>query len=173
MPRPQSEAPCLHLERARDREGSSRTAWCADYWRGECPARGWWWRKLQKSNKPSKLPEIYENGEKTGGFTHFLAYKLPKILFFYQQYLTRYIPKTFFEEYINFKMFHYLSHCGVIPVQSLGSHIRPHLPRLGLNHSWKEKKSASVIFGEQGRCEIVLMSFTTRDSWKEVMVCTQ
>ncbi len=27
----------------------------------------------------------------------------------------------FFEEYI----VHYLSHCGVIPVQSLGSHVRP------------------------------------------------
>jgi hypothetical protein len=34
------EAPGLHLERARDRAGGSRTAWRADYWRGECPARG-------------------------------------------------------------------------------------------------------------------------------------
>ncbi len=24
----------LHLERARDCEGGSRTAWCTDYWRG-------------------------------------------------------------------------------------------------------------------------------------------
>jgi hypothetical protein len=38
------EAPGLHLERARDCAGSSRTAWRADYWRGECPAQGWWWR---------------------------------------------------------------------------------------------------------------------------------
>ncbi len=38
------EAPGLHLERARDRVGGSRTAWRADYWRGECPALGWWWR---------------------------------------------------------------------------------------------------------------------------------
>jgi hypothetical protein len=35
-----SEAPRLHLERARDREGSSETAWCADYWQGECQAGG-------------------------------------------------------------------------------------------------------------------------------------
>jgi hypothetical protein len=35
------EAPGLHLERARDHEGGPRTAWCADYWRGECLARGW------------------------------------------------------------------------------------------------------------------------------------
>ncbi len=39
----------------------------------------------------------------------------------------------FFEEYINFKMFHYLSHCGVIHVQNLGSYIRPQLPGLGLS----------------------------------------
>jgi hypothetical protein len=29
MPRWSSEAPCLHLERARDCEGGSGTAWCA------------------------------------------------------------------------------------------------------------------------------------------------
>jgi hypothetical protein len=45
--------------------------------------------------------------------------KLPKTPFFIQKYLTRYIPEMFFEEYINFKIFNYLSHCGVIPVQSL------------------------------------------------------
>jgi hypothetical protein len=39
MPWPQSAAPYLHLERARDRVGHSRTAWCADYWRGS--ARPW------------------------------------------------------------------------------------------------------------------------------------
>jgi hypothetical protein len=30
----------LHLERARDGEGSSKTAWCRDYWGGGCPDRG-------------------------------------------------------------------------------------------------------------------------------------
>ncbi len=34
--RPQLEAPHLYLERARDREGGSATAWCADYWGGGC-----------------------------------------------------------------------------------------------------------------------------------------
>jgi hypothetical protein len=38
----------------------------------------------------------------------------------------------FFEEYINFKIFHSLSHCEVIPVQSFGSHIRLQLQGLGL-----------------------------------------
>jgi hypothetical protein len=64
MPWPQSAAPDLHLQRARDRVGRSRTAWCADYWRGECSVQGWWWKGSQKSNKPSKPPEIAENGEK-------------------------------------------------------------------------------------------------------------
>ncbi len=39
---PQSEAPHLHLERARDREGGLESAWCTDYWRGECPGRAQW-----------------------------------------------------------------------------------------------------------------------------------
>jgi hypothetical protein len=40
MPRPQSEAPDLHLERARDRMVSFKTAWCADSWRGGAPGPG-------------------------------------------------------------------------------------------------------------------------------------
>ncbi len=81
MPWPQSAAPDLHLERARDSVGRSKTAWCADYWRGECPVQGWRWRGSQKSNKPSKPPEIAENGEKTDDFAHILAYKSPKTPF--------------------------------------------------------------------------------------------
>jgi hypothetical protein len=53
---------------------------------------------------------------KKGVFAHVLANKSPKMLFFAQKYLTRYTHKMFFEEYINFKIVHYLSHCGVIPV---------------------------------------------------------
>ncbi len=30
MPWPQSEGPCLHLGRARDREGGSKSAWCPE-----------------------------------------------------------------------------------------------------------------------------------------------
>ncbi len=133
MPRPQSEAPGLHLERARDRAGGSRTAWRADYWRGECPARGWWWTDSQKSYKLSQQYEIAKNGEKTGGFAHVLAYDSPKTPFFALKYLTRYTHETFFEEYIYFTIFCNLSHCGVIPVRSFGSHIRPQPYGLGLN----------------------------------------
>ncbi len=39
----------------------------------------------------------------------------------------------FFEEYINFNIFRYLKRCAAIPVLSFGSHIRLHLPGLGLN----------------------------------------
>jgi hypothetical protein len=66
-------------------------------------------------------PEINKNGEKTGGFPHFLAYKSPKTPFFAKKYLTRYTPETFFEEYI--------SYCGVIP---FGSHLRPQPQQPGL-----------------------------------------
>jgi hypothetical protein len=110
------EAPDLHLERARDRVGGSRTAGCADYWQGEYPVQGWWWRGSQKPSKPSKPPKIDKNSKKMGGFAHVLAYKLPKTPFFPQKYLTRYTHKMFFEEYINFKIVCYLSHYGVIPV---------------------------------------------------------
>ncbi len=107
MPWPQSAAPDLHLERARDRVGRSKTAWCADYWWGECPVQGWWWRGSQKLNKPSKPPEIAENSKKTDGFAHVLAYKLPKTPFFAQKYFKRYTHETFFQEYTNFQD-HYL-----------------------------------------------------------------
>ncbi len=34
MPWPQLEASRIHLERAREREGGSKTGWCTDYWQG-------------------------------------------------------------------------------------------------------------------------------------------
>ncbi len=52
------------LRKSWDHVGSSRTAWCVDYWRGDCTVQGWWWRVSQKLNKPSKPPEIYKNGKK-------------------------------------------------------------------------------------------------------------
>jgi hypothetical protein len=50
-------------------------------------------------------PVMYENGKKTGGFAHFLAYKSTKTPFFAPKYLTKYTPETSFEEYINLKFF--------------------------------------------------------------------
>jgi hypothetical protein len=64
---------------------------------------------------PSHLK--YAKTAKTQEVLHTFWLKNPrKRRFFALKYLTRYNPKKFFEEYINFKNFHYLSHCGVIPV---------------------------------------------------------
>ncbi len=136
MPRPQSEAPDLHLERARDRVGSSRTAWCADYWRGECPVQGQWWRGSHGQLSLQSCPKyVDENGKKR-------AYKSPKTLFFAQKYFTRYTHETFFEEYMNLEA-HYFSHCRVISLQSFGSHIRPQ-PH-GLELKTIDRKSLETI----------------------------
>ncbi len=77
---------------------------------GECLAQGWWWRESLKSYIPSQQYEKAKNGEKTGGFAHFLAYKPPKAQFFAHKYLTRHTHEKFFEEHTNFEA-HYLSHC--------------------------------------------------------------
>jgi hypothetical protein len=84
-----------------------------------------------KSYIPSQQYEIAKNGEKKGGFAHFLAYKSPKTPFFAIKILTRYTHETFIEVYTNFKA-HNLSRCRDIPLQSFGSHIRPQLHGLGL-----------------------------------------
>ncbi len=120
MLRPQLEAPCLHLKRARDREGGSGTAWCADYLQGGAQGRC----KRRQISHPCRM-KYTKTMPKTAGFPQFMALKLPKTPFFAQKYLIRYTPKMYFEKYINFKIFHYLMRCGVIPIQSFGSHIRP------------------------------------------------
>ncbi len=58
MPQLQSEAPHCHLERARDREGGSETAWCDDaptIGEGSAQAGDGWWRELKKANKPPHI----------------------------------------------------------------------------------------------------------------------
>jgi hypothetical protein len=87
---------------------------------------------VERSYIPSQPYEIAKNGEKTGGFAHVLAYKSPKTPFFALKYLIKYTHKTFFKKYINFKIFRNFSHCGVIPVQSFGSHLCPQPHGLGL-----------------------------------------
>jgi hypothetical protein len=58
MPRPQLEAPRLHLERATDREGCPKIAWCANYWRGGVPVQGWWWRESKESIHPQAARNV-------------------------------------------------------------------------------------------------------------------
>jgi hypothetical protein len=92
-------------------------------------------------------PDIYER-RKTSGFPHFLAYKSPKTLFFAQKYLTRYTPEMFFEEYINFNIFHYLSHCEVSKV----IYVHPQPPGLGLKYSKSSFPGGSNDNSEQSNC---------------------
>jgi hypothetical protein len=124
------EAPGLHLERARDRAGGSRTAW-RRLLAGGVPGPGvvvgifieviYTFTALRNSRK----------WRKTDGFAHVLAYKSPKTPFFALKYFTTYTHETFFVEYTNFEA-HYLSRFGVISVRSFGSHICPQPHGLGL-----------------------------------------
>jgi hypothetical protein len=50
-------------------------------------------------------PGMYENGEKTGGFPHFSANKLPKTRLFAERYLTRCTPELFFENTLILQFF--------------------------------------------------------------------
>jgi hypothetical protein len=59
--------------------------------------------RSQVSLPPAR--NILKQRKKTGGFTHFLAYKSLKTLFFIQKYLTRYIPETFLRNTSILKLF--------------------------------------------------------------------
>ncbi len=89
--------------------------------------RGTRYERILQSYISSQPYEIAKNG------AHVRANNSPKTPFFTLKYLTRYTHEMFFEEYINFKIFRNLSHCGVIPVRRFRSHIRPQPHKLGLN----------------------------------------
>jgi hypothetical protein len=57
------------------------------------------------SQRSQICPPATRNIRKRDVFPHFLAHKSPNTPFLAQKYLTRYTPKTFFEDYINFKIF--------------------------------------------------------------------
>jgi hypothetical protein len=69
---------------------------------GGVPGRG---AVVERSYIPSQPYKIAKNDEKTGGFTHVLAYNSPKTPFFALKYLTKYTHETFFKEYIILKFF--------------------------------------------------------------------
>jgi hypothetical protein len=60
MPQPYSESPCLHLERVRNREGSSKTAWCEDHCQGGVLWQGVVVEGVKYAPKPPGLYEIAE-----------------------------------------------------------------------------------------------------------------
>jgi hypothetical protein len=95
MLRPWSEALRLHLERARDSEGGSKTAWCADYWQGECRGRGWWWRVSKESKTPQCHPECMKIA-KNRRFRALFSLKIAKNPVFLSKVLNKiYSPDVF------------------------------------------------------------------------------
>jgi hypothetical protein len=83
------EAPLLHLERARDCEGGSKTAWCADYWWGECPGRGSRWRE-------SKNLECMKIAKKNRQFPALADLKIIKNEVFYLRVLNKIYSRDIF-----------------------------------------------------------------------------
>jgi hypothetical protein len=53
------------------------------------------------------LAEMHKNSAQNGRFPTLFGLNILKTPFFAQKYLIRYTPKTFFEEKINFKNFHF------------------------------------------------------------------
>jgi hypothetical protein len=97
MPRVSSEAPRLHVKRARDCEGrkvAQILLGAPTMGKGECPGRGLWWRELKEANKsPSRL-KYTKMASKIAGFPHFLALKSPKAPFFAPKCLIRHMYST-------------------------------------------------------------------------------
>ncbi len=129
MPRPQSECSGPTLRKSQRPCGRFQNCLARRLLAGGVPGPG---VVVERSYIPSQPYEIAKNGEKTDGFAHVFADKSSKTPFFAIKYLTRYTHETFFEEYINLKIFRNLGHCGVIPVRSFGSQIRPQPHGLGL-----------------------------------------
>ncbi len=77
---------------------------------------------------------------------------LTKTPFFFLKVLNKIYFHDDFEEYINFKIFCFLWHCGVIPVQSFRSHIRPQPPGLGLNVFIENFVSGGSLFCHRIYC---------------------
>ncbi len=130
MPRPQSGSSGPTLRKSQRPCGRLHNCLARRLQAGGVPGLG---VVVERSYIPSQPYEIAKNGEKRAGFAYVFAYNSPKTPFFALKYLTRYTHETFFEEYVNITIFRNLSHCGVIPVRSFGSHIRPQPHGLGLS----------------------------------------
>jgi hypothetical protein len=88
---------------------------------------------VKKVKKAFQAVRNVRKRRQKGQFPTLLALKIAqKKTFFNQKLLNKIYSQDVFKKYINFKIFRNLRRCGVIPVQSFGSHIRPQPPRLGL-----------------------------------------
>ncbi len=100
---------------------AQKTAWCADYWRGECQGRGWWWRELYKPPVGRNTQKQHQQREVSLTF----CLKIAETRFFTQRYLIRYTHKMFFEDYINFYIFLLVQVLWSYTCSNFGSHICP------------------------------------------------
>jgi hypothetical protein len=89
-------------------------------------------KEVNNKNISSKPLRMYENGAKTAGAI--FALKVAENAVSYLKVLNKIYSRDVCEEYINFKIFRNLRHCGIIPVQAFGSHICPKPPGLGLSY---------------------------------------
>ncbi len=88
-------------------------------------------QRNQKS-LPSR-PECTKTAKKQPVFHTYWLKKTPKSLFLLKSTLQNILPRRFLRIVILILIFFcFLRHCGVIPVQSFGSHIRIQPPGLGL-----------------------------------------
>jgi hypothetical protein len=81
----------------------------------------------QRSKKcpPPRAARTVRKWQLNGWFPALFGLEIAKNSVFRSKVLNKIYPKTFIEEYINFTIFCYLRHCGVIPVQILYAPRRP------------------------------------------------
>jgi hypothetical protein len=95
----------LHLERARDHEGDSRTAWCANYSTigggSARPGGGGRGRQRSQINLPSCL--VCTKMAPKQPVSLIIDLKITKNVIFYLKVLNKIYSRNVFEEYINFK----------------------------------------------------------------------
>jgi hypothetical protein len=84
-----SSAPSLR--KARECEGGSKTAWCADYWWRECLGGG----GVEEANKPMPA-QIHENGAENGRFPTLINLKIAKNAIFPSKVLNKISLSIFF-----------------------------------------------------------------------------
>jgi hypothetical protein len=79
----------LYLLRARDHDGGLEIAWFTDYWRGECPSRGWWWRELKEANKPPCRPKYTKKQHQKLAVTTLFGLKIAEYTVFRSKVLNK------------------------------------------------------------------------------------
>ncbi len=121
----------LHLERARDCQGSSRTAWWADYWQGVAWAEGSGGGSQRSQISPPSCRECTIKAQKWPVSKNYWL-KIAENAVVYLQVLNKIYSWEVFQGIHEFFVC-YIRWGYFIPIKSFGSHIRPQPPGIGLN----------------------------------------